>query len=170
MKIIIFSLLLLVNVQLGTAQESNLNSTETSVFAYSPKTYAQDAIYLKTTFWGQRYIKNGEAMRLGFMGNKIKKEFEAYPEAALEFKKYQKNLRIGKIVGVGSAALAFVGLGIYASRTKDSTAEEEPNATETALYIGGLVGALGALSWSTTSSYNALEKAIYLRNMAICTN
>ncbi len=132
--------------------------------------YKQEAIYLKTSFWGARYVKNGVEYRLGYMGKKIKKEFDGFPAAQAEFKKYQKQLVVSKIVGLTGIVVAFVGLSKWAKRSDASSNPDgiPPTETEAGLYLGGMTVGVAAATWGTISSNNSLQKAIFLRNQTIC--
>lgn len=133
------------------------------------KNYKKEAIYLKTSFFGQRYVKNGVEYRLGFYGKRLKKEFEGYPIAMAEFKKYQKELKISQIISLTSCVLAVVSVLHYGNRvSKSQNNDIAPTDAEAAGYIGGLLVAAGSGAWGTITSNNTLQRAIFLRNQAIC--
>jgi hypothetical protein len=147
------------------------NSTEQTNDTPANGRYQEEAIFLKTSFWrGPMYIKNGIEYRVGFNGRKIKKEFEGFQVAQEEFKKYQKQLIIGKVVGVTGMIVAIIGLSHWAKRMDQSLNPEglPPSSGETGAYLGGMIVGLGATSWGTLSSNNSLQKAIFLRNQALC--
>lgn len=133
------------------------------------KNFKNEAIYLKTSFFGQRYVKNGVEYRLGFYGRKLKKEFESYPAAMAEFKKYQKQLTIGRVVGVTACLAAVASALHYGNRvSKSQNSDIAPTEAESAIYLGGLTAGLAAGTWGTIASNNTLQRAIFLRNQAIC--
>jgi hypothetical protein len=131
--------------------------------------YQKEAIYLKNSFWkGQLYVKNGVEHRFGFMGNKIKKEFEGYPAAAAEFKKYQKTRKKTIIIGFAGVGMMATSLIMHSKRAAKTPDDEViPNATEGSIYLGGAGVAVVASAWGTLSSNNSLQKAIFLRNEAL---
>lgn len=133
------------------------------------ESYKKEAIYLKTSFWGQRYVKNGVEYRLGFYGKRLKKEFEGYPMAMDEFKKYQKQMKISQIIGITACAASIAAALRYGNRvSKSQNVDVPPTDAEAAVYFGGLVVGAGAGLWGTMTSSNTLQKAIFLRNQAIC--
>ncbi len=149
------------------------NSTEQTINTPTPEEgkYQDEAIFLKNHFWfGQMYVKNGVEYRVGFNGRLLKKEFEGFPIAQAEFKKYQKKNRNTIIVAVAGATAAVVGLISFNKRTLDAPNPNDvvPNSTESALLLGGLAVEVAAVSWGTLSSNNSLNKAIFLRNQALC--
>ena len=149
-------------------KEVSLESTTTRL-SQEDNRYKQEAIYLKTSFFGQRYVKNGVEYRLGYMGRKIQKEFEGFPVAQAEFKKFKKQLIISKVVGLAGCIVALASAFKYSNRASQTPNNEvSPTNSEAGLYFGGLLVGLSAGTWGTISSNNTLQKAIFLRNQAIC--
>jgi hypothetical protein len=147
------------------------NSTEQTNNAPESGRYQEEAIFLKNNFWqGQMYVKNGVAYRVGFNGRLLKKEFEGFPVAQEEFKKYQKQHRNMVIVALVGATAAIAGYIGFMKRTLDAPNPDDvvPNSTESTLLVGGLAVEVAAASWGTLSSNNSLQKAIFLRNQALC--
>ena len=170
-------LLFCLATNLSKAQDQSeaftLNSTEQTINTPTPEEskYQEEAIFLKTHFWwGQMYVKNGVEYRVGFNGRLLKKEFEGFPIAQAEFKKYQKKHRNTMIIALAGATAALVGWIGFTKRTLDAPNPNDvvPNSTESALLLGGLTVEVAAASWGTLSSNNSLQKAIFLRNQALC--
>ena len=158
-----------INAQEMLASVTQINQTTTNEpNRVSKNSYQQEAIYLKMSFWGSRYVKNGVSYKFGFKGKNLAKEFENYPAAQAEYKKYRKQLNTGKIVGVAALTASVVALLHYANRAEKTTTEIPPSGGEVGVYLGGIaigsvIGTIGSIT-----SYNTLQNAIFLRNQAIC--
>jgi hypothetical protein len=147
------------------------NATEQTNNAPNNGKYQEEAIFLKNTYWrGPMYVKNGVEYRVGFNARLLKKEFEGFPIAQAEFKKYQKQNKNMLVVAVVGATAAIAGWIGFMKRTLDAPNPDDvvPNSTESALLFGGFAVEVGAVSWGTLSSNNSLQKAIFLRNQALC--
>lgn len=114
------------------------------------------ALYERETilyYGGSKYIKNGEKYKIGFMGNKIRKEFEISPDAMKEYSIYKKRSKNGLII---------TGIGYAASVAALAMIEESPDAS-LGLMLGGYVTmAVGVgISISGTKHF---AKAVWYRN------
>ncbi|MEO6347320.1 MAG: hypothetical protein ABIO60_05355 [Aquaticitalea sp.] len=120
-----------------TAQGQNINEK-----------YLAESIYLKGNY---KYVKNGVTYRIGFLGQKLKKEMTVSPNAVMEFKKYDQKRKA--VLIMSSVALALYGTGLLMDK----------ESTQTGLFIGGLGLSLVSIPLSSSSEKN-LQKAIWIRN------
>ena len=137
------------------------NQTSTTM---SQKT--KGGIYLKKSFWGTSYVKDGEEYRTGFWAKNLSKEFKDCPEAMAEYKQCRKSLKNCMIVSLAGTATAITGLVLYAKRVGDKS-DMLPNKKETRLYFGGLGTTIIAGSISATEYYNHINKAVFYYNESL---
>jgi hypothetical protein len=174
MKNLIFSLLLFISCIASTrlsAQKNITSAVPNSVTTSNPEVksrYEQEAIFLKNTFWGTRYVKNGVDYKMGFMAKNLGKEFADFPEAKAEYDAYRKKGKVGQILGLVGIGIGVVGLTQYVKRAKKSPVPDDvpPNAGEGIAYLGG-IGLAMTGAFNTLKSTNHLQKAIFLRNKAL---
>lgn len=159
--LLLFLLSLVLNIGVINAQKKHKKSTNFNT------NYTTDAIYLKKKILGTYYVKNGKDYHIGFMANRLKREFAGIPEAEQAYKTYKKQFIAGRAVALAGISLAIIATMSYTKRI-DNNSAVLPNVTEGVLYSGGVSTALIANVWSNLQCNNTLQKAVFLRNAAIC--
>lgn len=127
--------------------------------------YQKEAIFLKYSFGGIRYVKNGIPHRLGFQAKNIKKEFGNNKLALAEFKKYRRTKVVADVASFTGIAIAYIAGRHYVKRTGLNS---PPTDGETSGYFLGVGGMLVASTVGTYKTFNHLQQAIHLHNQAIC--
>ncbi|MEM8527297.1 MAG: hypothetical protein AAGG68_21835 [Bacteroidota bacterium] len=112
--------------------------------------YKDNSIYLQRSLFGHKYVKGGQIYKVGFMGNKLKKEMQVNPNAVVAFKKYRTNQ-------VVAASIAVVGSALVIWRFSDQE-YEDLSIFSSALITVGWAGIL------TELAYSRLQKSIWRYN------
>ena len=117
------------------------------------KKYDREAIYLKTGFWRNYYVKSARQYPTGMGYRKLKRELEVSPLALNEFKSFQRARRTG-------LALTVVGfLGWAAAPSLSAVSEQAAVAS----FLGGTVSVLAAIPLNFQAN-NRLAKSVWLYN------
>ncbi|MBA3899070.1 MAG: hypothetical protein H0X62_02500 [Bacteroidetes bacterium] len=120
------------------------------------KRYEVETIYM---FGSSRYIKGGEKNTVGFLGRKMKPEFEISPEGMAVFQQYRSQEKTALILmGAGLAAL----IGSFFIVDFDDVSNPN-NFLAGATYGAGLAITGFSLNYVIKSQRN-FKKAIWLRN------
>jgi hypothetical protein len=111
--------------------------------------YETETIYMRDA----RYVKNGITHRMGFMGNKMKNEFEMSPEGLATFQKYRSQSQTGFSLAVLATAAMFGSMFL---------AEQNPGVGLATLGAGVVLAGV-SVPFSIKAQRN-FHRSIWLRN------
>ena len=120
------------------------------------KAYDQEAIYLNTTFWGTRYIKDSRSYPVGLGFRKLKRELEFSPMALEEFGRFRRSRRTSTLLTVAGLAGWFVAPSLIATN-------EDAAVT---VFLGGTVLMFATIP-VTFQGNNRLAKSVWLHNRRV---
>lgn len=149
MRTIVF--LLLSNTLFGQAnnkQPDTLDPAHATPIGQTPgDKYLKESIYLK----GFKYVKNGQEYPIGYWGQHLKKEMAVSPNAAMEFRNFERKRKTAFILSTISVASVVSVLFV------------DNNDLQVGLLLSGI--GLSAISYPLSSKANkSFHKAIWLRN------
>ena len=120
------------------------------------ETYDQEAIYLNTTFWGARYIKDSRSYPVGLGFRKLKRELEFSPMALQEFGRFRQSRRTSTLLTIAGLAGWFVAPSLIATN-------EDAAVT---VFLGGSVLMFATIP-ITFQGNNRLAKSVWLHNRRV---
>ena len=118
--------------------------------------YDREAIYLNTSFWGTRYVKDSRSYPVGLGFRKLKRELEFSPLALVEFQRFRRSRQTATV-------LTLIGLaGWFAVPSLASTNED----AAVAVFLGGTVLTFATIPINFQGN-NRLAKSLWLHNRRV---
>ena len=120
------------------------------------RVYDQEAIYLNTSFWGTRYIKDSRSYPVGLGFRKLKRELEFSPMALAEFGQFRRSRRTSTVLTIAGLAGWFVAPSLIATN-------EDAAVT---VFLGGSVLMFATIPINIQGN-NRLAKSVWLHNRRV---
>ena len=120
------------------------------------RAYDQEAIYLNTSFWGTRYVKDSRSYPVGLGFRKLKRELEFSPLALVEFQRFRRSRRTSTVLTIAGLAGWFVAPSLIATN-------EDAAVT---VFLGGSVLMFATIPINIQGN-NRLAKSVWLHNRRV---